>query len=159
MQYAVCRRLNWEQSNGQMLNGSLLNLEERNVAFVDKIVWGGMDANQALRVRFSSDSLQLDRDACANLDSTIVPCCGELRELNRGHYHKVDEPSCSTPTKRPFNLPSVESIEELKTPAFEELLNTFWGGKSSKLANGDVKHSIEEAPSLRDSRVPLTAVN
>ncbi|WMV56398.1 hypothetical protein MTR67_049783 [Solanum verrucosum] len=179
---------------------SLLDLEERNVAFVDEIVRGGMDANQALRVRFSSGvsstledtdaaskhllssidhSLQLDRDACANLDSTIVPCCGELRELNSGHYHKVveiteytgkslsqeymvDEPSCSTPTKRPFNLPSVESIEELKTPAFEELLNSFWNEKSSKLSNGDVKHSIEIEvvdPSLRDSRVPLTAVN
>ncbi|XP_009792660.1 kinesin-like protein KIN-5D isoform X1 [Nicotiana sylvestris] len=175
---------------------SLLNLEERNVAFVDEIVRGGMDANQALRMRFSSGvsstledtdaaskhllssidhSLQLDRDACANLDSTIVPCCGELRELNSGHYHKVveiteytgkclsqeyvvDEPSCSTPTKRPFNLPSVESIEELKTPAFEELLNSFWDGKSSKQANGDVKHIAEVAP-LRDSRVALTALN
>lgn len=101
-----------------------------------------------------------------------------MRELNSGHYHKVveiteytgkslsqeymvDEPSCSTPTKRPFNLPSIESIEELKTPTFEELLNSFWDGKSSKLENGDVTHSIEMevAPPLRDSRVPLTAVN
>lgn len=39
----------------------------------------------------SADSLQLDRDACGNLDSMIVPCCGELRELKSGHYHKVVE--------------------------------------------------------------------
>lgn len=37
------------------------------------------------------DSLQLDNDACANLDSMIVPCCGELRELNSGHHHKIVE--------------------------------------------------------------------
>lgn len=37
------------------------------------------------------DSLQLDRDACENLDSMIVPCCGQLRELNTGHLHKVAE--------------------------------------------------------------------
>ena len=38
-----------------------------------------------------ADSLQLDHDACGNLDSMIVPCCGELRELKSGHYHKVVE--------------------------------------------------------------------
>ncbi|KAM7496660.1 hypothetical protein LguiA_021074 [Lonicera macranthoides] len=179
---------------------SLLSLEKSNVASVDQIVRGGLDANQILRSRFSSaassaledadsasknilssidHSLQLDHDACGNLDSMIVPCCGELRELKGGHYHKiveitenagkclldeymVDEPSCSTPKKRPFNLPSITSIEELRTPAFEELLKSFWDGKSSKQANGDIKHIIEAAAaahSLRDSRLPLTAIN
>lgn len=138
----------------------------------------------------------------------IVPCCGELRELKSGHYHKiveitenagkclleeylvrtevlyiftislsgadiltlihllclyllqVDEPSCSTPRRRPYNLPSSGSIEELRTPPFDELLKTFWDGKSSKQANGDIKHLIEAAThSLRDPRVPLTAIN
>nr|GMD12475.1 kinesin-like protein KIN-5D [Ipomoea batatas] len=170
---------------------SLLNLEEVNVASVHEIVREGLSANQALRVQFSSGvssaledaesasknllssidhSLQLDRDACENLDSMIVPCCGQLRELNTGHLHKVaeireytgkclseeytvDEPSCSTPKKRLFNLPSIGSIEELRTPAFEELL------RSSRQPNGDVKHAVEAAQTLRDSRTPLTAIN
>lgn len=54
------------------------------------------------------------------------------------------------------------SIEELRTPAFEELLRSFWDVKSSKQANGDLKHIVgayEAAQSLRDSRVPLTAIN
>ncbi|KAG5515401.1 hypothetical protein RHGRI_036452 [Rhododendron griersonianum] len=161
----------------------------------------GMDANQNLRAQFSSamsstledadlasknllssidHSLQLDHDACGNLDSMIVPCCGELRELKGGHYHKiveitenagkcllseyaVDEPSCSTPRKRSFNLPSITSIEELITPSFEELLRAFWDAKSSKQTNGDVKHllgSYEGSPnSIRDSRFPLAAIN
>lgn len=75
----------------------------------------------------------------------------------------MDEPSCSTPRKRSFNLPSVASIEELRTPAFEELLKTFWDARSGKQANGDVKHIggvvYESAQSVRDSRVPLTAIN
>ncbi|KAJ6299692.1 hypothetical protein OIU76_020634 [Salix suchowensis] len=124
-------------------------------------------------------SLHLDRDACGNLNSMIFPCCGDLRELKGSHYHKivditesagkclldeyvVDEPSCSTPRKRPYNLPTVASIEELRTPAFEELLKSFWDSKSSKQANGDIKHIVaanDAAQSLRDSRVPLTAIN
>ncbi|KAG5524620.1 hypothetical protein RHGRI_031329 [Rhododendron griersonianum] len=37
------------------------------------------------------DSLQLDHDACGNLDSMILPCCGELREPKGGHYHNIVE--------------------------------------------------------------------
>ncbi|ONI00428.1 hypothetical protein PRUPE_6G088500 [Prunus persica] len=181
--------------------GSLLSLEKSNVASVDSIVRRGTEANQALRDRFSSavsaaledvdaadknllssidHSLQLDHEACGNLNSMIIPCCGDLRELKGGHYHNiveitenagkflldeyvVDEPSCSTPRKRSFNLPSIASIEELRTPAFEELLRSFWDGRSAKQqANGDLKHiaaAYEAAQSIRDSRVPLTAIN
>ncbi|XP_028775847.1 kinesin-like protein KIN-5D [Neltuma alba] len=178
---------------------SLISLEKRNAASVNTIVGQGVEANQALRARFSSavsttledveiankdinssvdHSLQLDHDACDNLNSMITPCCGDLRELKGVHHHKiveitenaghcllneymVDEPSCSTPRKRPFNLPSISSIEELRTPPFEELLKSFWDAKSPKLANGDVKHigSYEVALSVRDSRLPLTALN
>ena len=72
---------------------------------------------------------------------------------------QVDEPTCSTPKKRPINLPSVASIEELRTHAFEELLRSFWDTKSGKHANGDVKHYTgqnEGAQSIRDARLPLT---
>ncbi|XP_038993034.1 kinesin-like protein KIN-5D [Hibiscus syriacus] len=125
------------------------------------------------------NSLQLDRDSCGNMNSMIFPCCDDLRNLKGGHYDKiveitenaakcledeymVDKPSCSTPRKRSFNLPSVSSIDELKTPPFEELLKLFWEAKSAKLANGDVKHMLaayEAAQALKDSRLPLTAIN
>ncbi|KAF2283372.1 hypothetical protein GH714_003589 [Hevea brasiliensis] len=168
-----------------------------NVASVNSIVSGGMEANQILCTRFSSAvsaaledvdvanndllssidySLKLDHDACGNINSLISPCCEDLRELKGGHYHKiveitdntgkclqdeyvVDEPSCSTPRKRSFNLPSVASIEELRTPAFEELLKSFWDTKYAKQANGDIKHLAAAYEALRDSRVPLTAIN
>ena len=38
-----------------------------------------------------AESLQLDHDACGNINSMIVPCCGDLRELKGGHYHKIVE--------------------------------------------------------------------
>lgn len=38
-----------------------------------------------------ADSLQLDHDACGNLNSMIVPCCEDLRKLKGGHYHKTVE--------------------------------------------------------------------
>ncbi|KAJ0084104.1 hypothetical protein Patl1_30819 [Pistacia atlantica] len=161
----------------QKAQESLLSLEKSNVVSVDSIVRGGMEANQNLRAHFSSavstaledvdlannnlltsidHSLQLDQDASANLNSMIVPCCGDLRELKGGHYHKiveitedagkclldeytVDEPSCSTPKKRSFNLPSIASIEELRTPAFEELLKSFWDSKSGKVCEWGYK--------------------
>ncbi|KAK8550966.1 hypothetical protein V6N13_119465 [Hibiscus sabdariffa] len=179
---------------------SLLSLEKRNVDSVDSIVSGGMEANRIFCDQFSSavttaledvdtannscltsidHSLQLDRDACGNMNSMIFPCCDDLRNLKGGHFHKiveitentakcldeeymVDKPSCSTPRKRSFNLPSVSSIDELKTPPFEELLKLFWEAKSAKLANGDVKHMLaayEAAQALKDSRLPLTAIN
>ncbi|XP_077239637.1 kinesin-like protein KIN-5D [Tasmannia lanceolata] len=180
---------------------SLISLEKGNVASVDSIVRGGLEANQALRDRLSfaattaledvdvanknllssiDYSLRLDHDACGNMDSMIIPCCGELRNLKSGHYHKVveitenagkcldeeymvDESSCSTPRKRIFSLPSVASIEELRTPSFEELVKYFWEAKSAKQANGDAKHLPVvfegQSQSLRDSRLPLTAIN
>ncbi|XP_076936470.1 kinesin-like protein KIN-5D [Bidens hawaiensis] len=149
---------------------SLISLEKSNVASVDEIVRGGLEANQILRARYSAamssalddtsvasknllssidHSLQLDHDARENLDSIIVPCCGELRELKGGHYHKIIEisenagktllndyvievPQCSTPKKRhSIYLPSMRSIEELQTSSFEELLKQYLDSKSS----------------------------
>ncbi|XP_068667950.1 kinesin-like protein KIN-5D [Aristolochia californica] len=140
------------------------------------------DVEVANKTLFSSidNSLKLDQDACGSMESMIVTCCAGMRELKSGHYHKiveisdnaglcfqeeymVDEPSCSTPKKRPFNLPSVSSIEELRTPDFDDLLKSFWDVKSMRLANGEAKHYSDayesQSPSLRDSRVPLTAIN
>ncbi|CAL9138541.1 unnamed protein product [Musa acuminata var. zebrina] len=181
---------------------SLLNLDKVNVASVDSVVRSGLEANQLLRSRLFSAasttledinvankdlhssieySLKLDHDACTNINCMLVPCCGELRELRSGHYHKiveitvntgkcleeeymVDVPSCSTPRRRSIDLPSITSIEDLRTPAFEELLKSFWVAKStSKEANGDVSRSSEmqdpQLQDLRDARFALMAIN
>jgi kinesin family protein 11 len=58
----------------------------------------------------------------------------------------VDEPSCSTPRKRQIDLPSVESIEELRTPDYDELLKSFRESRGTwKQANGGSRHLPEAA--------------
>ncbi|CAN6931981.1 unnamed protein product [Brassica oleracea] len=88
-------------------------------------------------------SLKFNNDACAKINSMIIPCCEDLIEPKSDHSHKVveikirawkylldenlnvlwckqvDEPSCSTPMKRPNDIPSIESVEELRIPASE----------------------------------------
>ncbi|XP_010922468.1 kinesin-like protein KIN-5A [Elaeis guineensis] len=178
---------------------SLQSIGKSNVASMDSLLRSGMEANQLLRAKLSSTAatalqdvdvaneglissidglLKLDHDAHGNIDSLIIPCHGELRELRSGHHHKtleitenagkcleeeylVDEPSCSTPRRRVINLPSVKSIEELRTPAFEELLKSFWEAKSdSKQINGDIKHfSGAHEIQSQAPRLPLTTIN
>ncbi|CAN6867672.1 unnamed protein product [Brassica oleracea] len=84
----------------------------------------------------------------------FIPCCEDLIITNNtGKYlldeNLVDKPSCSTPRKRPNDIPSIESI-----------------GKLLKQANGDAKeqqHLIRAssvyAAAVSDSRSPLSAVN
>ncbi|WZZ87824.1 hypothetical protein YC2023_116403 [Brassica napus] len=97
----------------------------------------------------------------------FIPCCEDLIEPKSDHSHNiveitnntgkylldenlVDKPSCSTPRKRPNDIPSIESIEVLRIPQ----------------ANGDAKeqqHLIRAssvyAEAVSDSRSPLSAVN
>ena len=59
---------------------------------------------------------------------------------------KVDEPSCSTLRRRQIDLPSVESIEELRTPDYDELLKSFWETRGTwEQANGGSRHLPEAA--------------
>lgn len=60
------------------------------------------------------------------------------------HFQKVDNHhSLSAPQKQPFTLPRPTSIEELKTPPFEDLLKSSRAtrSKSHKL-NGDVNKTL-----------------
>ncbi|KAJ6804908.1 putative 125 kDa kinesin-related protein [Iris pallida] len=182
---------------------SLIGLEEDNVASIDSIAKSGVEANEVLRARLSSaasTSLQdyevankdllssidccskLDHGAKSEIDSIIVPCREELRELRSRHYHNVmeitenaemcleeeyvvDEPTCSTPGRRSIALPNAASIEELRAPALEDLLRSFREARpaGSKQANGEAKQfsAALESPMQppRDSRVPLIALN
>jgi len=73
-------------------------------------------------------------------------CLAEvLVEWSVRHY-LVDEPLCSTPRRRQIDLPSVESIEELRTPDYDELLKSFWETRGTwEQANGGSRHLPEAA--------------
>ncbi|KAJ0987711.1 hypothetical protein J5N97_006067 [Dioscorea zingiberensis] len=112
-----------------------------------------MDIEQKGFLSSIDSSLKLDRDVHEKIDTIINACQDELGELRSRHSHRVaeitgntqkclgdeyriEEPSWSTP-RRLINLPSITSIEELKTPAFEELLKSFW---ASRQGNREVSH-------------------
>ncbi|CAF2128017.1 unnamed protein product [Brassica napus] len=139
---------------------SLVSLERNNVASVDSIVRVGMDANENLRSQlplFLSDPLKLNNDACAKINSMIIPCYEDLIELKSDHNHKIVEITDNTG----------KCLLDEYIVTSEELLRAFQDGKLFKQANGDAKQqqqhlirasSLYEA-AVSDSRSPLSAVN
>ncbi|KAH0943934.1 hypothetical protein HID58_003571, partial [Brassica napus] len=125
-----------------------------------------------------SNSLKFNNDACAKINSMIIPCCEEWIEPKSDHSHKVveitisawkylldenfwflhtgddrnvlwckqvNEPSCSTPMKRPNDIPSIESRVN------------FQDGKLLKQASGDAKQQQQHL--IRASSVYVAAVS
>ncbi|CAH9139680.1 unnamed protein product [Cuscuta epithymum] len=76
----------------------------------------------------------LSRDGWSTVDGMMDVM--KLHQDEKGkclsEEYKVDEPSNLIPTKSLFKLPSVDSIDELRTPGFEELIRSFRDAKSSK---------------------------
>lgn len=71
----------------------------------------------------------------------------------------MDEPTCSTPRKRMMKVPSPKSIEDLKSPAFDELIKAFYEDKVlSKNSGGDLK-IVASAIESPNSRQPFSAIN
>ncbi|CAF2058438.1 kinesin-like protein KIN-5D isoform X1 [Brassica napus] len=113
------------------------------------------------------DSLKFNNDACTRINSMIIPCCEDLIEPKSDHSHKVieitniawkylldenlvNEASCSTPMKRPNDIPSIESTEELRIQAsktYRERFN-FQDGKLLKQASGDAKQQHQQQQHL-----------
>ncbi|CAK9169081.1 unnamed protein product [Ilex paraguariensis] len=106
------------------------------------------------------DLLRLDQYAFEKINSLIGPSCEAMKEAEISHFHivseimvnagkclmndyMVDGPSCSTPRKRAFNIPTMACIEDLRTPAFEGLLKSFREAGLGRQANGKVNNHQE----------------
>ncbi|CAF1696164.1 unnamed protein product [Brassica napus] len=120
-----------------------------------------MDANENLRSQlplFLSDPLKLNNDACAKINSMIIPCYEDLIELKSDHNHKIVEITDNTQGKCLLDEYIVTS---------EEFLRAFQDGKLFKQANGDAKQQQQHlirASSLYEAAVSgleisLSAVN
>ncbi|XBH91305.1 hypothetical protein VPH35_082730 [Triticum aestivum] len=119
------------------------------------------------------DSLRLDRGIWETVRPIIAASQTQLGDLQRSHHektlgisgnanrslgdeYKVDEPTCSTPTRRQINIPSSQSIEGLVTP-LEDLVKSFRDSRTpSKLVTGNAKR-LDLATEME--RVPLTTIN
>ncbi|KAM3341057.1 kinesin-like protein KIN-5D [Capsicum galapagoense] len=105
---------------------------------------------------FAMESLlKLDHDECEKIYSFIHPCVEGMKQMKDSHSsevseiaesagevltdkYKVDEPSGSTMRRKRVNVPSKESIENLRTPLLKESLKSFQGNGIAKRANRDV---------------------
>ncbi|CAK9167307.1 unnamed protein product [Ilex paraguariensis] len=115
------------------------------------------------------DLLRLDQYAFEKINSLIGPSCEAMKEAEISHFHivseimvnagkclmndyMVDGPSCSTPRKRAFNIPTMACIEDLRTPAFEGLLKSFREAGLGRQANGKVQTAVDDLRECTSSR-------
>ncbi|KAK6779663.1 hypothetical protein RDI58_021847 [Solanum bulbocastanum] len=99
--------------------------------------------------------LKLDHDECEKICSFIHPCVEDMKQMkdsqssevseiaeNAGKVltdeYKVDETSSSTLRRKRVNVPSRESIENLRTPFLEESLKSFQGNGIANRASRNV---------------------
>ncbi|MCD7452807.1 Kinesin- protein 11 [Datura stramonium] len=99
--------------------------------------------------------LKLDNDECEKIYSFIHPYVEDMKQMKDRHSsevseiaenagkvltneYKVDEPLCSTLRRKRVNVPSRESIENLRSPLLEESLKSFQGNGIAKRANKNV---------------------
>ncbi|TMW94755.1 hypothetical protein EJD97_009824 [Solanum chilense] len=99
--------------------------------------------------------LKLDHDECEKICSLIHPCVEDMKQMKDSHSsevseiaenagkvltdeYKVDELSSSTLRRKRVNVPSRESIENLRTPFLEESLKSFQGNGIANRANRNV---------------------
>ncbi|KAJ4772189.1 Kinesin-related protein [Rhynchospora pubera] len=122
------------------------------------------------------DSFRMDQKLHDTSNTLIAPCQEKLRELQSTHHSKVlemsgcadtslkrdymvDEPTCSTPRNRSIKVPSSKQIEELKSPAVDELIKAFWDEKAlSKHSSDDLKN-LAGANESQNYRQPFSAIN
>ncbi|KAL4198691.1 hypothetical protein AMTRI_Chr03g141330 [Amborella trichopoda] len=111
--------------------------------------------------------LVLDHEAQKEMESTIAFSSSVLQDLQQYHSdglsnmrneanqftddYLVDQPTCMTPRERTINIPSLASIQELRTPSFDDLLENM---KSTNKSKAPVA-----ALSSDSTRTPFSTIN
>lgn len=173
-----------EKSNVEEVDNVVKSAKEANQVLIADLTRATSSADTEIKNGMGSllstinDSLKMDHDTYQGIQPTIALSTDAIAELQTNHYSTVvditkqadkylheeyleDHPNCTTPKRRPISVPSLECIQNLQTPCFEELLQTFWDTKSekrSKHVNGEVKQLLYASP-VRDTRSPLTTIN
>ncbi|KGN54222.1 kinesin-like protein KIN-5B [Cucumis sativus] len=120
-----------------------------------------------------NDSLRLDHENKKELDSISTSCLDELKSTQDNHGrtiskirdqaeqclikdYLVDQHSDSTPKKRAIAVPSLASIEEMRTPVhyLKEGIST-----ENKLKWGLIEGKVQNGAASIPSRAPFTNVN
>ncbi|CAK9155209.1 unnamed protein product [Ilex paraguariensis] len=121
-----------------------------------------------------NDSLKLDHEAKNELDSISTICLDQLNSLRENHSgsisnirnraeqclrkdYLVDQHTNMTPQRRVIPVPSLTSIEEIRTPAFEVTSEKkpTWSGTDSKNSKQQMQACLGASP----NRTPFADVN
>ncbi|CAM6083629.1 unnamed protein product [Calypogeia fissa] len=104
----------------------------------------GLQSNVATQ---SHVAAQLETSHSSNLD--------DLRQITEQNFvveYKEDEPTGLTPTKRAVNIPTLEAIELLRTPALELLQLEF----RSKCGQPELEGNLKQFPAKVNGSIDLT---
>eukprot|EP00250_Pteridium_aquilinum_P012534 c20784_g1_i1 orf=209-3340(+) len=148
-------------------NGLLLSrLEEMNESIESDV-----DSCNSNFLEMVNGCLKADTDATTSMQ-TIVSSQGEaLVELQAGHdtstsdiqsqadlcfnmEYVEDMPTGVTPTKRPIEISSKASIEALRVPSIEKLVQEF---RSENYSLSPEKSVNQKGPSTKESKIPIFA--
>lgn len=137
-----------------------LEIETRNnstLAFVQGTSAGEHEAAEKMHSTMASQ-VNAATELCTSHNSSVAAVQTHTDHYLREEY-LVDEPTCSTPRRRPIQVPTQSSINAYCTPPLDVLLDEFRAktaaGGSDRLSK--VFQSVEA--SFRDSRTPLTTIN
>ncbi|XP_077232897.1 ATP binding microtubule motor family protein [Tasmannia lanceolata] len=121
-----------------------------------------------------NDSLSLDHEAKKEIHSLSTMCLDQLKVIQENHTkgitdmrnqavqclnkeYMVDRPTCTTPRKQTIKVPTLESVEELRTPSFDDLVAKMRSPNRSKGGNAEFKHQQQIV--FQSPRSPLMSVN
>eukprot|EP00268_Persea_americana_P005260 TRINITY_DN11765_c0_g1_i2.p1 TRINITY_DN11765_c0_g1~~TRINITY_DN11765_c0_g1_i2.p1 ORF type:complete len:137 (-),score=20.97 TRINITY_DN11765_c0_g1_i2:504-914(-) len=120
-----------------------------------------------------ADSLSLDKEAKTEIESMLALGFSQLKALKDNHTENtsnirsqadrylqkeylIDQPTCTTPKKQAITVPTLASIEELRTPSFDDILAKMMSeANKTKVETAD----INQQPCLLSPRSPLTSIN
>ncbi|PIA52990.1 hypothetical protein AQUCO_01000689v1 [Aquilegia coerulea] len=134
------------------------------------------DARVCNLLEVVSNSLQLDHETKKEIELMSTLCLGQLKSIQEKHSENistirnradqcltkeylVDNITSTTCENRGIIVPTLESIEDLKTPSLEKLVAKMRPLNGSKSGNAGSKIHQEDPCSVSPNRTPFAAVN
>lgn len=121
-----------------------------------------------------NDSLMRDHETKKGIDSMSMLCLEHLKSVQEKHDESISKilnsaEKCltedylvdenTTPKKRAIAIPSLASIEEMRTPAFNDLTENMITDNTSKWAPTDGKIQQQQHVAASPNRTPFGSVN
>ncbi|KAF5181319.1 Kinesin-like protein kin-5b [Thalictrum thalictroides] len=149
----------------------------KEIRYLSSTTGAESDAGVCNLLEVVSNSLQLDHETKKEIELMSTLCLGQLKSIQEKHSENistirsradqcltkeylVDNITSTTRENRGIIVPTLESIEALKTPSLENLVAKLRPLNSSKINNpGSKIQHLEQPCSVSPNRSPFAAVN